>query len=123
MQVTLETDALAVCALLQAHSILQVEGTSVATSFGAQHANIQDAMANADALAVCALLQAHSILQVEGTSVATSFGAQHANIQDAMANAGNTRNRRAGRVRAATSTQHPAGGGHQRRHLLRSPTR
>ncbi|KAJ8723761.1 hypothetical protein PYW07_007741 [Mythimna separata] len=121
--VELETDALAVCALLQAHSILQVEGTSVATSFGAQHANIQDAMANADALAVCALLQAHSILQVEGTSVATSFGAQHANIQDAMANAGNTRNRRAGRVRAATSTQHPAGGGHQRRHLLRSPTR
>lgn len=45
--VELETDALAVCALLQAHSILQVEGTSVATSFGAQHANIQDAMANA----------------------------------------------------------------------------
>ncbi|CAH0594349.1 unnamed protein product [Chrysodeixis includens] len=45
--VELETDALAVCALLQAHSILQLEGTSLATAFGAQHANIQDAMANA----------------------------------------------------------------------------
>ncbi|XP_050664128.1 DNA polymerase epsilon catalytic subunit 1 isoform X2 [Leptidea sinapis] len=44
--VSLETDALCVCALLQAHHILQVEGTSVATSFGAQHANIQDVMAN-----------------------------------------------------------------------------
>ncbi|CAK1550449.1 unnamed protein product [Leptosia nina] len=44
--VELDTDALCVCALLQAHHILQVEGTSVATSFGAQHANIQDVMAN-----------------------------------------------------------------------------
>ncbi|KAJ0173535.1 hypothetical protein K1T71_010684 [Dendrolimus kikuchii] len=44
--VELESDALAVCALLQAHHILQVEGTSVATSFGAQHTSIQDVMAN-----------------------------------------------------------------------------
>nr|XP_026494308.1 DNA polymerase epsilon catalytic subunit A [Vanessa tameamea] len=44
--VALRCDALAVCALLQAHLILQVEGTSVATSFGAQHANIQDVMAS-----------------------------------------------------------------------------
>ncbi|XP_041968884.1 DNA polymerase epsilon catalytic subunit 1 isoform X2 [Aricia agestis] len=45
VSVELSCDALAVCALLQAHAILQVEGTSVATSFGAQHANIQDVMA------------------------------------------------------------------------------
>ncbi|CAG9565610.1 unnamed protein product [Danaus chrysippus] len=44
--VSLTGDALAVCALLQAHTILQTEGTSVATSFGAQHANIQDVMAS-----------------------------------------------------------------------------
>ncbi|CAG9128383.1 unnamed protein product [Plutella xylostella] len=44
--VQLETDALAVCALLQASTILQVEGTSVATCFGAQHSNIQDIMSN-----------------------------------------------------------------------------
>ncbi|OWR54597.1 DNA polymerase [Danaus plexippus plexippus] len=44
--VALTGDALAVSALLQAHTILQTEGTSVATSFGAQHANIQDVMAS-----------------------------------------------------------------------------
>ncbi|RVE53948.1 hypothetical protein evm_001351 [Chilo suppressalis] len=44
--VELESDALAVCALLQAQHVLQAEGTSAATSFGAQHANIQDAMAS-----------------------------------------------------------------------------
>ncbi|CAH0728541.1 unnamed protein product, partial [Brenthis ino] len=43
--VALSCDALAVCALLQAHHVLQVEGTSVATSFGAQHSSIQDVMA------------------------------------------------------------------------------
>lgn len=42
--VELETDALAVCALLQAHHILQLEGTSAATAFG--HTNIQVVMAN-----------------------------------------------------------------------------
>ncbi|XP_045777091.1 DNA polymerase epsilon catalytic subunit 1 isoform X2 [Maniola jurtina] len=47
--VSLDCDALAVCALLQAHHILQVEGTSVATSFGAQHTNIQDVMATTGA--------------------------------------------------------------------------
>ncbi|XP_072929758.1 DNA polymerase epsilon catalytic subunit 1 isoform X2 [Epargyreus clarus] len=43
--VALRTDALAVCALLQAHLVLQLEGTSLATAFGAQHASIQDVMA------------------------------------------------------------------------------
>ncbi|XP_047033802.1 DNA polymerase epsilon catalytic subunit 1 [Helicoverpa zea] len=47
--VELDTDALGVCALLQAHSILHAEGTSLATAFGANHANIQDVMANAGA--------------------------------------------------------------------------
>lgn len=45
--VQLDTDALAVCALLQAHSVLQLEGTCPAAAFGAAHASIQDAMANA----------------------------------------------------------------------------
>ncbi|XP_026333322.1 DNA polymerase epsilon catalytic subunit A [Hyposmocoma kahamanoa] len=45
--VELETDALAVCALLQAHHILQLEGTSAATAFG--HTNIQVVMANTGA--------------------------------------------------------------------------
>lgn len=44
--VELETDAVAVCALLQAHTILQLEGTSMATSFTAQQTSIQDVMAN-----------------------------------------------------------------------------
>ncbi|XP_026760531.2 DNA polymerase epsilon catalytic subunit 1 [Galleria mellonella] len=44
--VELESDALAVCALLQAQLVLQLEGTSVATSFGAAHASIHDVMAN-----------------------------------------------------------------------------
>lgn len=44
--VELESDALGVCALLQAHHILQLEGTSVATSFGAQHHNIQEVISN-----------------------------------------------------------------------------
>ncbi|XP_068619039.1 DNA polymerase epsilon catalytic subunit 1 [Battus philenor] len=43
--VELENDALSVCALLQAHHILQLEGTSVATSFGAHQHTIQDAIA------------------------------------------------------------------------------
>ncbi|XP_028166881.1 DNA polymerase epsilon catalytic subunit A-like [Ostrinia furnacalis] len=42
--VELESDALAVCALLQAQHVLQAEGTSAATSFGAQHASIQQAL-------------------------------------------------------------------------------
>lgn len=46
--VELESDALGVCALLQAHHILQLEGTSVATSFGAQHHSIQDAVASGE---------------------------------------------------------------------------
>ncbi|XP_075982570.1 DNA polymerase epsilon catalytic subunit 1 [Anticarsia gemmatalis] len=44
--VELESDALGVCALLQAQHILQLEGTSVATAFGAQHNNIHDVIAN-----------------------------------------------------------------------------
>lgn len=44
--VELETESLAVCALLQAAQVLHAEGTSVATSFGAQpQALIQDAIA------------------------------------------------------------------------------
>lgn len=49
--VELETDAMAVCALLQAHTILQLEGTSVATAFSAQHTTIQDVINNTGASA------------------------------------------------------------------------
>jgi hypothetical protein len=45
VSVELEMDSLAVCALMQATQILQTEGTSVSTSFGAQsQALIPDAM-------------------------------------------------------------------------------
>lgn len=45
--VELESDALCVCALLQAHHILQAEGTSVAVSFANAHQHsIQDVMAH-----------------------------------------------------------------------------
>ncbi|XP_013170989.1 PREDICTED: DNA polymerase epsilon catalytic subunit A [Papilio xuthus] len=44
--VELESDALSVCALLQAQHVLHAEGTSAATSFGAQHNTIQDAIAS-----------------------------------------------------------------------------
>lgn len=60
--VELESDALAVCALLQAHHILQVEGTSVATSFGAQQTTIQDVMANTGKSLVINLL--HPIIKL-----------------------------------------------------------
>ncbi|CAH2045106.1 unnamed protein product, partial [Iphiclides podalirius] len=43
--VQLELDALGVCALLQAHHVLQLEGTSAAAPFGAHH-SIQDAVAS-----------------------------------------------------------------------------
>lgn len=45
--VSLGTDALGVCALLQAGAVLGAEGTSLATAFGAQHTSIQDALSNA----------------------------------------------------------------------------
>ncbi|XP_060805157.1 DNA polymerase epsilon catalytic subunit 1 [Amyelois transitella] len=44
--VELDGDALAVCAALQAPLILQLEGTSLATAFGANTTSIQDVMAN-----------------------------------------------------------------------------
>jgi hypothetical protein len=43
--VELESDALAVCALLQAHHVLHAEGTSTATAFAAHHHSIQDSLA------------------------------------------------------------------------------
>ncbi|XP_022817983.1 DNA polymerase epsilon catalytic subunit A [Spodoptera litura] len=45
--VSLGTDALAVCALLQAGAVLVNEGTSLSTAFGAQHTSIQDAINHA----------------------------------------------------------------------------